>query len=151
MRFSGIRDRSRFSGSIFSKTGVTVEFWRYVLEVIINRCIDLMLQPWRTNSEANQSSSSEWVGRAPVLPKFARVFTIPVPKWCFQIRFTMTREVSGWSGRINQRAKAKRRPVLLEPGQGGCTSKGVLPSVSTDGTPGPTNRPKLAGSPRRKM
>ena len=70
---------------------------------------------------------------------------MPVPKWCFQRRLTSTRAVSGWSGRVSQRAKASRRPVGFAPGQGGFTSNGVLPSVSTEGTPGPTSRPGLSG------
>ena len=61
---------------------------------------------------------------------------MPVPKWCFQRRLTTTRAVSGWSGRVSQRAKASRRPVCFAPGHGGFTSNGVLPSVSTEGTPG---------------
>ena len=38
---------------------------------------------------ASQSSSSGWLGAVPVAPKFPIDLTKPLPKWCFQILFTM--------------------------------------------------------------
>ena len=54
-------------------------------------------QPDSTNSTASQSSSSGCEGRMPVLPKLLGVRTMPSPKWCCQIRFTITRAVKGLS------------------------------------------------------
>ena len=42
------------------------------------------------------------LGGSPRTPKFEGVATIPRPKWCCQIRLTITRAVSGWSGRVSQ-------------------------------------------------
>ena len=35
--------------------------------------------------------------------------TIPLPKWCCQTRFTMTRAVNGWAGAVNQRATGQHQ------------------------------------------
>ena len=53
-------------------------------------CIFFRPQPPRTNFVANQSNSFGCVGGAPVRPKFPGVATNPVPKWCCQMRFTIT-------------------------------------------------------------
>ena len=49
------------------------------------------------NSDANQSNNSGWLGLAPALPKSLPVVTIPAPKMCCQIRFTITRALKGFS------------------------------------------------------
>ena len=68
------------------------------------------------------------------------------------ITVLVTLAVSGCSGCVSQLAKARRRPVRFVPfGNGGRTSNGVRPSVSTEGTPGPTSGPGLLCSPRRRM
>ena len=38
-----------------------------------------------------------WLGSAPRVPKSFVVSTSPVPKYCAQMRLTVTRAVSGWS------------------------------------------------------
>ena len=48
------------------------------------------------------------VGRSPRSPKSLGVRTRPSPKWCCQIRLTMTRAVSGLSGRASQSASCSR-------------------------------------------
>ena len=75
-----------------------------------------MLQPLRTNSVASQSSSSGWEGGVPERPKFDGLLTMPRPKCRSQMWFTITRAVSGWFGCVNQRAKARRRPLESAPG-----------------------------------
>ncbi len=55
-----------------------------------------MLQPCATNSVASQSSSSGCVGMEPCAPKSSSVSTSPRPKYCIQMRFTVTRGVSGF-------------------------------------------------------
>ena len=77
----------------------------------ISRCIALRLQPRATNSVASQSSSSGWRRPSPIVPKSLGVATIPRPKWCCQRRLTITRAVSGLSGRVSQSASAVRRPL----------------------------------------
>src|SRR2546423_537202 len=49
------------------------------------------------NSIASQSSSSGWLGLSPCVPRSSVVLTRPRPKYCGQIRFTMTRATVGCS------------------------------------------------------
>ena len=53
----------------------------------------------------------------------------------------MGKKMSGFSGEVTQRAKAKRRPVWREPGQGRSIEKGIFASAKTSGTPGSTSLP----------
>ena len=57
----------------------------------ISFCIALTSQPVRMNSVASQSSSSGCEGHSPCAPKSSTVFTMPVPKYICQKRFTVTR------------------------------------------------------------
>ena len=68
----------------------------YAADIIIVFCRSLMCQSFRSNSVANQSSNSGWVGGSPAKPKLLDR-TIPRPKWYCQIRFARTRAVSGLS------------------------------------------------------
>ena len=74
----------------------------------ISRCSAFTSQPVRTSSVASQSSSSGCDGGSPWTPKFSAVLTRPVPKWCCQIRLTVTRAVSGFSGAASHRARPSR-------------------------------------------
>src|SRR3954452_13084328 len=61
------------------------------------------------NARASQSSSSGWVGGAPRSPKSDGVGTIGLPKWCCQIRLTITRAARGRGGpSVSHRARARR-------------------------------------------
>lgn len=51
----------------------------------------------------------------PARPKSLGVRTMPRPKWCCQIRLTITRAVSGFLGLAIQPASARRRPELARP------------------------------------
>ena len=91
---------------------------------MIRRCIALIDQPEARKSAASQSSSSGWVGGVPRRPKSEGVGTIGLPKWCCQIRLTITRAARSRGGpSVSQRARASRplpvggqvdRPVGLE-------------------------------------
>ena len=59
------------------------------------------------NSVASQSSRSGCDGGSPRKPKLSEVVTKPVPKYSCQIRLTVTRAVSGFSGEPIQRAKVE--------------------------------------------
>ena len=49
-----------------------------------------------------------FAGAAPILPKLSGVRTSASPKCQYQTRFTNTRDVSGWSGRVSQSASSRR-------------------------------------------
>src|SRR5262245_29740696 len=72
-----------------------------------------------TKLHASQSSSSGFVGRLPMRPKSLAVATRPSPKWCCQIRLTITRAVNGFCLSVIQRASQRRRPVVAGVGTGG--------------------------------
>ena len=77
--------------------------------------------------------------------------TSPVPKWCCQIRLASTRARSAAGrepGLVSQRARASRRPVELEPANGGFGSYRLSGSVKKARTPGPTLGPGVARLPR---
>ena len=101
----------------------------------------LTLQPWRTNSTASQSSSPGWDGGFPCLPKLSWVSTMPRPKWCCQTWFTNTRAVRGWSGRVSQRAKARRWPLVSPFVSGGRTASVPPGRLTTSRKPGRDRRP----------
>ena len=65
-------------------------------------------QPFSMNSTANQSNSLGCVGLSPWDPRSSRSRARPLPKNCFQIRFTNTRAVSGLSREAIQRARSSR-------------------------------------------
>ncbi len=107
----------------------------------ISRCIDFRLQPRATNSVASQSSSSGCVGSSPIVPKSLGVATRPRPKWCCQSRLTITRAVSGWSGRTSHSASAVRRPVERVDGAATRAAAGIYSGTSTAGNAGATSGP----------
>src|SRR5262245_47290181 len=65
------------------------------------------------NTAASQTSSAGWVGGWPRPPKFSTEGTRPAPKWRIQIWLTATGAVRGFSRSVSQRARARRRPVLV--------------------------------------
>src|SRR5689334_2656577 len=65
------------------------------------------------NSLASQSSNCGWLGGLLARPKSCGVGTSAWPKWRSQIWFAATRAVSGLFVLATQRAKARRRPVLV--------------------------------------
>src|SRR5262249_40399584 len=65
-------------------------------------------QPDSRNSTASQSSSSGCDGGSPLTPKSPLVRTMPVPKTSCQKRLTVTRAVSGCSGRRSHWANPRR-------------------------------------------
>ncbi len=108
MRNRGPRESSRFCESFSSFSGVIVAAWRYVAEVTIMRKNFFTSQPDSRNSTASQSSSSGCEGGSPAEPKSPAVRTIPVPNTSCQKRLTVTRAISGFSGRTSQRARPSR-------------------------------------------
>ena len=68
----------------------------------------LTSQPLSRNSTASQSSSSGWTGHSPWAPRSSTRLLMPVPKSCFQSRFTNTRAVSGFSGEVSHLARSSR-------------------------------------------
>src|SRR4051812_17033970 len=85
------------------------------------RCLTLQGTPdlaGAMNSHASQSRSSGCVGRWPRVPKSFGVGTSPRPKWCCQMRLTMTRAVSGLLVLAIQSAKVAR----------GLSGVGVVPA-----------------------
>ena len=67
-------------------------------------CMALIDQPESMNSPASQSSSSGWVGGVPRRPKSDGVGTIGLPKWCCQMRLTITRAVRALAGPLGEPA-----------------------------------------------
>ena len=111
---------------------------------MIRRCIALIDQPEATKSAASHSSSSGWVGGVPRRPKSEGVGTIGLPKWCCQIRLTITRAVRCRGGpSVSQRARAE--PAAARRRAGRCVPSGSR----TFGTPrGTTARRACAGRRR---
>src|SRR5215475_9460667 len=98
-----------------------------------------MLQPFSTNSRASQSSSSECDGFSQRVPKSSGVVTNPTPKYCCQIRLTITRGVSGlFLSTIHRASPNRLRGASVG---NGCNDAGV---------PGCTNSPGRLQSPRLK-
>ena len=75
--------------------------------------MDFMLQFLSMNSTASQSSNCGLMGGLPFMPKLATVGTIAFPKWRNQMSLIATRAVSGLFWLAIQRAKARRRPLLV--------------------------------------
>ena len=114
-RWTGKRHNPRLDGStdIASARGA-LDCWN-VREPKICRWRCFRLQPEFTNSAANHSNNSGWVGGAPLKPRFSEVSTNPIPQHCCQIRLTVTRAskaACGVPGAVNQCAQANRRPVV---------------------------------------
>ena len=82
----------------------------------------------------------------PVLPKLLGVRTMPSPKWCCQMRLTMTRAVRGLLSEAIHSAKCLRRQLVLATGGGAGNCGWAL--AATARTPGCINDPLLPGSPR---
>src|SRR5438093_11147146 len=103
---------------------------------MMSLCIGLNFHPRLTDSDASQSSNSGCVGGTPNLPKSFALATMPRPKWCCQIRLTITRAVTGLSFDAIQFARTERRPLLRAPAGG----SGILGSGAprTCGKPGST-------------
>ena len=72
---------------------------------------------------ASQSSSSGWLGRSPWVPKSSLVSTSPCPKYCSQMRFTVTRGVNGLFSSTSQRASPSRFGIAFS-GRG-CNAAGT--------------------------
>ena len=66
-----------------------------------------------------KKSGSDYVVLSSI-QKFTECITIPVPKCHCQMRFTMTRAVSGWLASVSQRASSNR-PLWFSGGRGGLT------------------------------
>ena len=97
-----------------------------------------MLHFVRTNSEASQSSNSGCVGATPRVPKSLGLHQ-PLPKWCSQMRFAMTRAVSGFSADAIQFARSSRPLAVL-------SEIGAPPKTSSHRRG--TTSPSFSGSPR---
>ena len=100
-------------------------------------CIAFMSHLRSMNSTASQSSSSGCVGGSPCVPKSSLVSTRPLPKCCAQMRFIVTRAVSGLFGSTSQFARPRR--LAGAPAGSGC---------SLAGTPGLTSSPRFLKLPR---
>src|SRR6202030_2071136 len=95
---------------------------------------------------ASQSSNSGCDGASPILPKLLGVRTIPSPKWCCQMRFTITRAVNGFSGSATHSANPRRRHVVCAPA--GAVGKTYSTGLATESTPGVISDPLAPGMPR---
>src|SRR5437868_4327116 len=126
----------------------SVDLCRYVALVTIVRCNFFNDHPFRTNSDASQSSNSGCVGRAPARPKSFGVATNPLPKHSCHTRFTITRAVKGLSGDAIHSASASRRPLVRRLGAGGTTA-GF--GSKADGKPGATSSFSCFKSPWNKI
>jgi hypothetical protein len=73
--------------------------WRYAADITMSLNSFLTSQPDSRNSTASQSSNSGCDGNSPVMPKSPAVRTSPTPKSSCQNRLTVTRAMSGCSGR----------------------------------------------------
>ena len=88
----------------------------------------LIDQPPSTNSTASQSSSSGWVGASACWPKSSTEATIPRPKTSAQMRLTVTRAVSGFSGEVIHFASPRR--LRGRSGSSVCSAAGVPGSTA---------------------
>src|SRR5438874_5845276 len=141
-----MRQTNRLSGSTVRSAALSLlDIW-YNCEFIIMRCIVLMLQPRATNSYASQSSSSGCDGGSPIFPKLLGVRTMPSPKWCCQMRFTMTRAVRGFSDAVSHSANPRRRQVVLAPVSGAGNKYSF--ALATESTPGVIREPLASNTPR---
>jgi hypothetical protein len=144
-RRNGIRQSSRFSGSLAAYSGFDCLLMRHVLLVRIRRCSFFSDHPAScVNQCASQSSSSGCVGGSPIRPKSLGVRTRPWPKCCCQTRLTITRAVSGFAGLAIHCASPSLRREVRSSGGGnsGCRRD------STAGTAGETSAPRCVGEPR---
>ncbi len=94
-RKRGPRASRRFSGSRASNSGVTFDDCRYVAEVTISFCIRFTSQP---RADELRREPIEQFGMRRVVALHAEILRRlhqPVPKYCCQKRFTVTRAVSG--------------------------------------------------------
>ena len=98
----------------------------------------LTSQPDSRNSTASQSSSSGCDGSSPVMPKSPVVRTRPVPNTSCQKRLTVTRAVSGCSGRSSHWAKPEAIAAAGRPAA----------AAATSGVPALTWSRRLSYSPR---
>ncbi len=125
----------------------------------MSRCMCFTDQPERMNSCASQSSSSGCEGFVPLRPKSLGVSTRPVPKCPCQMRFTITRAVSGFCGLAIQSASARRRSLL-----GGVSAavsdspsvtehggRRLLPSAARDRRDSADESRRACGRCRRKL
>ena len=87
---------------------MTTALCRYVADMTISLNNFLTSQPDSRNSTASQSSNSGCDGNSPETPKSPAVRTRPVPNNSLQKRFTVTRAVSGCSGRSSHFASPNR-------------------------------------------
>ena len=141
-----MRESSALSGSSFSRSGVT----RGRLPVggswsSCRRCIALRLQPWRTNSRGQPVEQLRVRGRARRSCRSCRASRrCPAPKWCFQMRLTSTRAVSGWSGCVEPAGERQPPAGLLRarPGRRRPRTASCRRSAPR-ARPGPTSRPGL--------
>ena len=81
-------------------------------------------------------------GRSPSRPKLSGERTSPAPKCPAQTRFTMTRAVSGWSGRVSHSANS-RRPLRSAP-----SDSGLSPAMMRGNRRG-ASAPSVRWLPRR--
>lgn len=112
MRKREPRARSLFSGSLLNCSVVEGEDCWYAFDMTICLTRALMFHPDLTKETARWSRSSGWLGTSPCAPKSSAVFTSPTPKNCCQIRFTLTRAVSGLSGWMNHSARSRREAIF---------------------------------------
>ena len=122
MRNRGPRESRRLSGSFSSLSFVTTALWRYVADMTISLNNFLTSQPDSRNSTASQSSNSGCDGNSPETPKSPADRTRPVPNNSLQNRFTVTRAVSGCSGRSSHLRKPK--PIVRQVGREGGQHRG---------------------------
>ena len=113
----------------------------------MSRWSSFTLQSRAMNSLASQSSSSGWVGSSPNRPKSFGVRTIPRPKWCWKIRFAITRAVNGCDGSVSQRANARRRPDVVPSAVGAISG---VPPPRIIGNPARTSAPFVFALPRTR-
>ena len=97
-----------------------------------------MLQPSSTKRLASQSSNAGCVGLEPIFPKLLAFPAKPRPKWCCQIRFAITRAVSGLRESAIHFASAERRPEIVS---GSIGARNPLYRSIALSTPGVTRSP----------
>ena len=99
--------------------------------------------PLSMNWMANQSSNSGCVGGSPRVPKLEGVATIPLPKWCCQMRLTITRAVRGLSGRVSQSAAYATGQFLVDQQQAVAAARAYLAGGGYTGTVVPQGRASI--------
>src|ERR1700693_5184593 len=97
----------------------------------INFCKAFPSHPDRTNSVARKSSNSGFDGHSPCEPKSSTVFTIPVPKYICQNRFTVTRAKRGFFGSITHSANPSR--LFGAPADNGGNTAGTPGAIFSPG------------------